>query len=264
MFQSSTYNCQCGAVFQGDTAAIPPGWDWRGGRLACGDCCKDLPPEGAAPVRCAETTRANPRGVANIDPNAETSILLLSGAYLDLADPDCSAIAPIDIAAGLRQPRFSAQTAQFYTVAQHSLLVMDLVEPAAGQIGGHKGDELPRCALMHDAAEAFIHDITRPLKLQIPDYRRIEARLETRLATAFGWRWTDWRRDQVKRADLQALAIEKRDLIGRSAPWPILQGIDRARLQDFAIARCWHPDEAQERFLTAFETLFPTNERKAA
>ena len=247
-----TYTCVgCSKPHNTQVGKTPSGWQWVDGDLRCDDCS---PAQANAPV-----DGSKPASI-----RSETSIRLLSGGYLDLADPDCSVIQAIDIAAGLRQPRFSAQTRDFYTIAQHSLLVLDLVEPHAKAVGGEKAIQLRRCALMHDATEAFIHDITRPLKIQLPDYRAIEARLDLRMRARFGWDWTDWRRDIVKRADIEALAIEQRDLKGVEHAWPIFDQVDRAALSETTITRCWHVDEAQDRFLTAFADLFPTEERIAA
>lgn len=232
---------------------LPPRWTTIAGAPVCEDCGgerdAELPIGASADKACQRT---------------ETAMRLLSGGYLDIADPDCSLVQPIDLAAGLRNARFCGQTRQFYTIAQHSLLVLRLVAPIARSLGGDKGLQLRRCALMHDSAEGLIHDITRPLKIQLADYRAIEARFETRLADRFGWEWTDWRRETVKRADLQALAIEQRDLIGEVDDWPILDSIDRADLTGIKITRCWHPDEAQDRFLAAFDDLFGADKRLAA
>lgn len=252
MNQSVSFECAACTVgnlsFDG---SLPAGWRISQGAAICSDC--DL-----FAGRNSEPATAKAEPAADYVP-CETAIRLSSGSYLDLADPDCDVIQPVDIAAGLRQPRFGAQTRQFYTIAQHSLLVLRLVSPIARQLGGDKGLQLRRCALMHDAAEAFVHDIVTPLKRQLPEYRKIEARLEQRLANRFGWSWTAFRRDLVKLADLQALAIERRDLVGRTDPWPILDRIDREKLASVKITRCWQPDEAQDRFLTAFEDLFPAS-----
>ena len=59
-----------------------------------------------------------------------------------------------DIAHGLAYTcRFNGQSTAFYSVAQHSLMVADLV-----------ADELKLEALMHDAAEAYLGDVVKPLK----------------------------------------------------------------------------------------------------
>lgn len=254
MTQTFSFECECGAVEYRSTRDLPAGWNLADGQAVCSDCLTGEFHQRELPIAERES------GLER----CATAMPLLSGSYIDLADPDCSVIQPIDIAAGLRAPRFCGQTRQFYTIAQHCCLVLKLVAPIARQLGGDKGLQLRRCALMHDAAEAFIHDITAPLKRQLPDYRAIEARFETRLADAFGWSWTSFRRDTVKAADLQALAIEQRDLVGSVDRWPALDNIDRESLKSIGIRRAWHPDEAQEHFLSAFEDLFPTEERMAA
>jgi hypothetical protein len=258
--ETKTFICHCGSSFNSHTGAIPPGWQTIDGALFCSGCIAVS--QRHAP--CGDK-RLAPTPIRPTERDQATSILLRSGAYLDLADPDCTVIAPIDIASGLRQPRFAAQTPAFYTVAQHSLLVLDLVEPLAVEIGGDSGQALRWCALMHDAAEAFLHDITRPLKIQLPDYRRIEANFEKRLAQNFRINWNDPRRKLVKRADLMALAIERRDLLGNNDRWPVLDSISSDALSALYLGRIWSPEEAEDRFLQAMRQHDPRQlERKAA
>lgn len=247
------HECACGREHRASVAAPPDGWVTTDGKATCDDC-----------IASAYTNPQENRRPARVD--LSTSIRLLSGSYLDLDDPDVSVIQPTDIAAGLRQGRFSGQTRQFYTIAQHCVLVLRLVEPKAKIAGGERGQQLRRCALMHDAAEAFIHDITRPLKILLPDYRRIEAVLEKRLFDHLGIDWTAGRKEIVKSADIEALAIEKRDLIGSKDHWPLLDNVDRATMARHSIPRAWHPDEAMDAFLREFGALFPnhTDVRKAA
>ena len=69
-----------------------------------------------------------------------------------------------DIAHGLAyQCRFNGQTNAFYSVAQHSLIVAALVP-----------EELRFAALLHDAAEAYLGDMVKPLKVLLPGFSEIE------------------------------------------------------------------------------------------
>lgn len=244
MTESKTYICDCGATFESERVQTPPGWLYIKGKLVCSDCASISPALLDAPIAVLKDLS-----------DISSAILLRSGVYLDLADPDCTTIQPIDIASGLRQPRFAAQTPSLYTIAQHSLLVLELVEPIAAGLGAAEGAMLRRCALLHDAPEAFIHDITRPLKNQLPDYRAIEREFEDRFAWAYGIEWNADRRQIVKYADLQALAVERRDLLDCADPWPCLDSINVHTLANTKIARCWGPDEAEERFLVAMANL---------
>lgn len=96
----------------------------------------------------------------------DTRIMLASGVLFDLTNPAGSPMSLQDIAHGLgRVCRFAGQTNRFYSVAEHCFHVARLVPV-----------ELARVALLHDASEAFIGDVTRPLKALLPDYQAIEAR----------------------------------------------------------------------------------------
>lgn len=98
----------------------------------------------------------------------DTRIMLASGSLFDLTDPEGSEFTLHDIAHALgRVCRFAGHTNRFYSVAEHCVHVARLVPV-----------DLARAALLHDASEAFIGDVTRPLKALLPDYRAIEARIE--------------------------------------------------------------------------------------
>lgn len=108
--------------------------------------------------------------------------------------------------------RFGGHTIVHYSVAQHSLLVSRLV-PARFALEG----------LLHDAAEAYLADVPRPIKHQ-PEmlaYRSAELVIEAALAVRFEleFKKDGWPRE-VKYADDLALAIEKRDVMApEPAPW---------------------------------------------
>ena len=78
--------------------------------------------------------------------------------------PRIDKVAIEDIAHGLAfQCRFNGQTCDFYSVAQHSLIVADLV-PESHRLA----------ALLHDAAEAYLGDMVKPLKVLMPEFSGIE------------------------------------------------------------------------------------------
>lgn len=78
-----------------------------------------------------------------------------------------------DIARGLSHIcRWGGQTRFFYSVAQHSLLVSFLCE---NKYAG----------LMHDAPEAYIGDMQRPLKIHYAEYQATESLLEPVLFETF-------------------------------------------------------------------------------
>src|SRR5262245_34867592 len=103
------------------------------------------------------------------------TIMLQSGAWLDFCAPSASEFTIEDIAHGLANIcRYAGQCSNFYSVAEHSILVSETA----------KGFEFE--ALLHDAAEAFMGDITRPLKQMLPEYKRIEREVEHAIFERFG------------------------------------------------------------------------------
>jgi len=143
-----------------------------------------------------------------------TWLLTASGTHFDLVDPQPDMVNVLDIAQGLaNECRYTGQCRWFYSVAQHATLASQIV-PAEHALE----------ALLHDAAEAYIKDIPRPLKLLLPDYREIERRVDTVIRLAFGL--PDRMSDRVKEADTIMLATERRDLmIEDDTEWEILRGV---------------------------------------
>ncbi|MFN3226427.1 MAG: YfbR-like 5'-deoxynucleotidase [Hyphomicrobiales bacterium] len=103
---------------------------------------------------------------------------MLSGRRLDLADPSPLDIEIEDIAHGLaRVARWNGQTVgdHAFSVAQHCLLVVDLVDALCEH---ETPADLRLAALLHDGPEYVIGDMISPFKALLGDgYRSIEARL---------------------------------------------------------------------------------------
>ena len=107
--------------------------------------------------------------------------------------------------------RFTGHTPVLYSVAQHSILVASYVVP-----------EHRLAALLHDASEAYLCDLARPMK-RLPEfafYREAEDRAMGVIAKKFGFAWP--MAPEVEAADLLLLATEGRDLMpARYADWDI-------------------------------------------
>lgn len=131
-----------------------------------------------------------------------------SGRKVSLVDPQPDDIDINDIAHALSLLcRFNGHCKVFYSVAQHSIHVSRLTPP---------GLELD--GLLHDATECFVGDMVRPLKGLVRHYYgEMLDEIETRMWVAisakfFGGEIRDL--SQIVRADMVALATEKRDLLG--------------------------------------------------
>jgi hypothetical protein len=89
-----------------------------------------------------------------------------------------------DIAVALsRDCRYAGHCKRFFTVAEHSVHMTRV----ARSNGYNKRDQ--RTALLHDASEAYLRDIPRPLKRWLRGYREIEARLMEAIAERFEIDW---------------------------------------------------------------------------
>ncbi len=96
------------------------------------------------------------------------TICTVNGSYFNFVDVKPNVIFIDTIARALSNLcRFNGQIEKFYSVAQHSVLCSYIVP-----------EEFAMQALFHDAAEAYIGDITTPLKILLHDYREIEKRVE--------------------------------------------------------------------------------------
>ncbi len=148
------------------------------------------------------------------------------------------------------QCRFTGHIKDFYSVAEHSILVAGLTKEFGGDpFEGH----------MHDAHEAYFSDLASPWKSVVPDYKRVEHSLEMALRKAFNL--PDTISETVKKADWVALFIEARSLLNGSIDdWIAPEGIrDLAdKNYKFFTPACLMPREAERMFLEIYEYLKPT------
>jgi hypothetical protein len=169
----------------------------------------------------------------------EHAILTKSGHFFSFAAPEKCVFDIEDIAHALaNECRFGGHVQHFYSVAQHSLLVSQIVPPTDALAG-----------LLHDAAEAFLKDVPKPLKRLLPDYAVIERRVEAEVFARFGLPAT--LPISVKRADQVLLATERRDLQAAPAALVVSAGVEPLSTRIFPMS----PALAKRMFLQRYHEL---------
>lgn len=170
-------------------------------------------------------------------------------------DPKSAEISILDIAHALsNQCRFAGHVQSFYSVAQHSVLVSEHIERLAMERALHTGLSpriLALWGLLHDAPEAYLVDLPRPIKHCSTigtEYRQVERRLMEVVCLRFGLPYAEPL--EVKAADDVLLMTEKRDLLGPSPQtWR-----ECAEPQAEKIVP-WVPVAAERAFLARFNLL---------
>ena len=170
----------------------------------------------------------------------------VSGRFVNPFDPDPSQLDIGDIARALGNLcRFGGHSRAFYSVAQHSVIVSELVE----QRGGDAEDVF--AALMHDASEAYLGDMPHPLKHRSAlgaAFKAAEDHLEQVIGARFGIKADV---PEIKRADRALLATERLAFSAEDWHWPELDGIEPLDLELTA----WSPEEATEAFARRYAEL---------
>ena len=183
---------------------------------------------------------------------------MLSGRRLDLLDPAPLDIEIEDIAHGLAfVARWNGQTAgDFpYSVAEHSLLVADIVLALAPDWPA----KWHLAALLHDAPEYVIGDMISPVKAAVgPEYKGLDERLTAAVHLRFGLPAVLPRavKATIKRADRTSAWLEATEIAGFSEAeanklFRLPQGIDP---QGFTL-QLRAPSEAKAAFLERHRSL---------
>lgn len=156
-------------------------------------------------------------------------------------DPKVEDIDIRDIAHALANVcRFSGHVIKFYSVAQHSVL-------ASNEAPEH----LQLATLLHDASEAYICDMSRPVKHDplMQPYRDAEKRLMAAIEKRFG---VNCDQPEIHEIDNRMLFTERRDLMPMSPDWDGRWG-DVQPYPD--VIEPWSPKDAERSFLRHFYYL---------
>jgi 5'-deoxynucleotidase YfbR-like HD superfamily hydrolase len=170
----------------------------------------------------------------------------VSGRWVNPFDPEPDQLDAGDIARALaNQCRFGGHSRVFYSVAQHAVIVSQLVEERGG------GTEEAFAALMHDATEAYLGDMPHPIKHRSAlgaAFRAAEDQLEQVIHERFRIKADV---PEIKHVDRALLATERRAFSAEEWHWPELDGVEPLDLELTA----WLPDEAAEAFAQRYAEL---------
>jgi len=139
-----------------------------------------------------------------------------SGKKFHIFDPKPEEVDIEDIAHALSLLcRFNGQCNMFYSVAEHSMYV-------ANEVENEGSVELTVAALFHDASEAYIGDMTKPLKRYMDSYKEVENNIQRVIEKKFYLTENIFDNKIIKDADMAVLLAEKRDLMSEEPePWDI-------------------------------------------
>ena len=167
-------------------------------------------------------------------------------------DPRAEDVSITDIAHALAyQCRYTGHTRQFYSIAEHSVLVAKGV----AALGGSLNDQ--RWGLLHDGSESYVSDISSPVKKdpRFSFYREVESRLMLAIAQRFKLEGPE--PDVVRFVDAQMIAFESMDeriIMCRNPNWPVIE--QDPRLKDAIKIECLLPASAENAFMGHYKELF--------
>lgn len=133
--------------------------------------------------------------------------------------------------------RFGGHVRRFYTVAEHCVLMADAALDAGF------GEDTVKHMLLHDATEAYVGDMVRPLKRAIPHYEAIEDNLWDVIVTRFDLAAPGLTKPVVKEYDNRILLDERNAVCN---PSNNLWGPEFASLTPLGVAiQAWEPAQAE-------------------
>ncbi len=172
-------------------------------------------------------------------------IMTRSKKMFDPLRPDGSLIDIADIAHSLSMLcRANGHFQSFYSVGQHSINCMREAAARGYSV------RLQLACLLHDASEAYLSDVTRPVKAELPRYKEIEEPLQELIWNKY--LQTPLSQEEQKlvfQIDDDILAHEFLNLMGEKLfdPTPVLSGVPEFSFTGFEVCR--------EEFISLFQKL---------
>ena len=145
----------------------------------------------------------------------------------------------VDIAHALSMKcRYNGHCKFFYSVAEHCVHVSNYVHG------------VPLWGLLHDASEAYLPDVPRPIKPHLPGFVDLEHEIMSVVTLRYGLGWPE--PPEVKRVDTAILADEQPVLMPNvPADWGLSEPPLGVTIEG------WQPERAKAEFLRRFQQLAP-------
>ena len=152
-----------------------------------------------------------------------------------------------DIAHGLSNTcRYAGQSRTFYSVAEHSVRMAEVVSFSS---------ETMLVALLHDAAEAYLGDVTSMVKARLPVYKEMEQYLQYVIYDKYNIRHCPSMNQDiecVKALDIMIRTPEVKSLFPRKYnawSWKLID-------YDYGDIHPWSHKKAEKKFLKMFKRLY--------
>lgn len=177
----------------------------------------------------------------------EAYIETYSGDRFYFLKPETQLFKIEDIAHALSMTcRFTGHCKEFYSVAEHSWHVARMLDgcPIEIQLAG----------LMHDASEAYLTDISSPMKSHLPDYKIMEDKLLEALFAQFGLEYP--MHPAIKQADTAMLSTEAHYMLTTGGnTWDMWKSVRRPAPNALYRPINMPPPQAKQLFLDKFKEL---------
>ncbi len=147
------------------------------------------------------------------------------------------------------QCRYAGHVSRFYSVAEHCVHIARWILKETWDYGA------ALCGLLHDASEAFLVDVPRPIKSDLSNYKAIESRVMAKVCERFSL--------PVRLPDIVKEADDR--IIGDEVA--LLAPMDWHKQHNNPLGvglKCWTPAQAKEEFLATYAALSGRGMREAA
>lgn len=141
--------------------------------------------------------------------------------------------------------RFGGHTKEFYSIAEHCIYCSWFID----------NPDLKLFALLHDAAEAYLPDLIRPIKNHVPFLVDAEKDIIVKIMEKFvGRAPNEFERKQIKEIDNIMLLTEASQLLDNLNDWE-LYGVSSDKIDKIGKLAKFNPKQAEFVYKFIFDSL---------